>query len=258
MTQLASPTQPDNNDRSSFDAWRESRSGARAARGFHYQHLVSTLILVRQWAGLAPVGNIVPEGFEDCVIESQDHITWIQAKSRNHGTFREAEVRRILTAVATKTARFSGPPDIRTAVVLEQLATGFPPKAVDHLFEEGSEKVLLCSSPTAETLGLLSKQLNIAPVIAEGLLSELYKLVADVSAANAAASFDNRTCISTTDVELRILKRLEAEDPSAIDEAITTGCIAPVDFATPRRRTGLLPRREGEAGAPRCRSGSGP
>ena len=39
--------------------------GAWTGRGFHYQHLLSTLILVRQWAGLAPPGHLVPEEFED-------------------------------------------------------------------------------------------------------------------------------------------------------------------------------------------------
>ena len=79
-----------------LDIWRDSRSGAWAGRGFHYQHMVSALILVRQWAGLAPPGYLVPEGFEDCVVESSDRRIWIQIKSRNDATFRDAEVRKIL------------------------------------------------------------------------------------------------------------------------------------------------------------------
>lgn len=31
-----------------------------AGRGLYYQHLVSALILVRQWAGLEPPGLVVP------------------------------------------------------------------------------------------------------------------------------------------------------------------------------------------------------
>ena len=60
--------------------------------------MVSALILVRQWAGLVPPGYLVPEGFEDCVVESSDRRIWIQIKSRNDATFREAEVRTILAA----------------------------------------------------------------------------------------------------------------------------------------------------------------
>ena len=58
---------PSNSGPDAIEAWKNSRSGAWAGRGFHYQHLVSTLILIRQWAGLAPSGSLVPEGFEDCV-----------------------------------------------------------------------------------------------------------------------------------------------------------------------------------------------
>ena len=59
----------DNIERTILDRWKETRSGAWAGRGFHYQYLFSTLILVRQWAGLAPIGYLVPEGLEDCVVE---------------------------------------------------------------------------------------------------------------------------------------------------------------------------------------------
>ena len=80
----------------SLEAWQKSRSGAWAGRGFHYQHLVSALILVRQWAGLEPPGCLVPEGLEDCVLEVSGRRIWIQIKSRKNGTFRDEEVRQIL------------------------------------------------------------------------------------------------------------------------------------------------------------------
>ena len=175
----------------------------------------------------------MPEGLEDCVIESRDHFTWIQAKSRSQGNFRQAEVRGILDVVAAKALRFSTLHDIRTAVVLEQPPTGVTAAAISQLFDGGSGKVLLCKSPAQDILDFLLSRLTVAPVIAEGIASDLYRLVADASAANAALSFDNRARISTTDVERRILDRLEAEDPSAIDEAIISGILGPVDFTTP-------------------------
>lgn len=69
------------------DSWKGSRAGAWASRGFHYQHLVTILILVRQWAGISPSGSVVPEGLEDCVVELAGRETWIQAKSRKTGVF---------------------------------------------------------------------------------------------------------------------------------------------------------------------------
>ena len=226
-------TESGSNDPSTLEAWRKSRSGAWAARGFHYQHLVSTLILLRQWAGLAPTGHLVPEGLEDCVIETHDQITWIQAKSRNQGKFRPAEVRGILDFVAAKAVQFSNLQLIRTAVILEQPPTGIAADDIDQLFDGGSGRVFLCSSPANDILDLLSSRLSVANVIAEGIASDLYRLVADASGANAVLSFDKRARISTTDIEHRIRDRLEAEDPSAIDEAIFSGILAPVDFATP-------------------------
>ena len=77
--------------------------------------MVSAFILVRQWAGLAPPGYLVPEGFEDCVFESSDRLVWIQIKSRNDATFRDAEVRRILADVDDKVARCKNGTDIRSA-----------------------------------------------------------------------------------------------------------------------------------------------
>ena len=111
---------PDNLERSSSETWRVSRSGAWASRGFDFQHLISTLILVRQWAGLAPSGYLVPEGVEDCVIESSGCATYIQEKSRKAKTFGSAEVRNLLDAVEAKATGASSGPNVRTAVVLEQ------------------------------------------------------------------------------------------------------------------------------------------
>ena len=86
-------------------AWKQSRSGAWAARGFHYQHLLSTLILLRQWAGFAPIpASLVPEGLEDCVLELTGRDIWLQIKSRRDGTFSDTEVQKILAVAEDKAA----------------------------------------------------------------------------------------------------------------------------------------------------------
>ena len=76
-------------------------------------------------------------------------------------------------------------------------------------------------------------ELSVANIIAEGIVSDLYKLIADVSQENASLAFDERRRISTSEVERRIFERLEAEDPSAIDGALLSGALQPVDFITP-------------------------
>ena len=216
-----------------LDIWSKSRSGAWAGRGFHYQHMVSVLILVRQWAGLAPPGYLVPEGFEDCVVESSDLRIWIQIKSRNGPTFRDAEVRTILAAVDGKVAKFRNGTDIRTAVILEKPRTTRVETDISRLFDDEGRRIFVCGTPGDDIVRLLSTELEIAEVIAEGLASDLYRLVADAAAANASLPFDKRRKIPTTEVERRIFERLEAEDPSAIDDALLSAALEPVDFTSP-------------------------
>ena len=218
---------------SELDAWRESRSGAWASRGFHYQHMVSALILVRQWAGLAPPGYLVPEGFEDCVVESSDRRIWIQIKSRNDIAFRDAEVREVLAAVDEKVTKFQNGKDIRSAVILEKPRTNSVETDISRLFDDEDRRIFVCRTPGDEIVSLLSTELETAKVIAEGLASDLYKLVADAAAENASLPFDKRRRISTTEIYRRIFERLEAEDSSAIDDALLTGALEPVDFTTP-------------------------
>ena len=69
-------------------------------------------------------------------------------------------------------------------------------------------------------------------MIAHGLASDLLGLVAGASADNASLPLDKRRRISATEVERRIFERLEAEDPSAIDHALVSGALEPVDFTT--------------------------
>ena len=222
----------DDSEHRTIEAWTSSRSGAWAGRGFHYQYLVSTLILVRQWAGLEPPGFLVPEGLEDCVVELAGHDIWIQIKSRKSGTFSDTEIQQILADVDGKVAVVNSRTETRTSVVLEQPCRGISETGIDNLFEGAPRKVLICKAPDAESVHLLLTRLDTAEVIAEGIASDLYKLVADTSQENASLPFEKRRRISTTEVERRIFERLEAEDPSVIDSAFASGVLEPVDFIT--------------------------
>ena len=216
-----------------LEIWKDSRSGAWAGRGFYYQHLVSTLLLVRQWAGLAPAGYLVPEGLEDCVLEARDHCVWIQIKSRKNGAFRAAEVQGILTAVDRKAARLKDRTGTRAVVILEQPRLEKVEADMDRLFDDETTDVVLCRAPREEIARLLSARLNTAEVIVDSLVSDLYELVVAASAENASLPFEKRRRISSTDVERRIFERLQAADPSAIDHALVSGALEPVDFNTP-------------------------
>ena len=216
-----------------LDTWRRSRSGAWAARGFHYQHLVATLLLVRQWAGLAPLGYLVPEGFDDCVLELADHCVRVQIKSRKDTTFRNSEVLRFLDAADATSAKLPSGPANRSTVVLEQPRTNRVEADIAQMFDDEAGQVFICQTPGEDIVRLLLTELAITQVIADGLASDLYTLVAGASEQNASLPFENRRRISTTEVERRIFERLEAEDPSAIDEALLSGSLEPVDFTNP-------------------------
>jgi hypothetical protein len=214
------------------EQWKRSRSGAWAGRGFHYQHLISTLLLIRQWAGHAPSGYLVPEGLDDCVIELADSDIWLQIKSRKDGAFKDSEVQTILANTTAKAAVLHGVKDNHVAVVLEQPRTDRSEVGIDQIFSSQKPSVLVCSNPREEGIKLLSAQLDTAEVIAGGILSDLYALISEASQKNASLPFEERRRISTTEIERRIFERLEAEDSSAIDRAMASGALEPVDFAS--------------------------
>ena len=210
----------------SAEMWKKSRGGAWAARGFDYQHMVSTLILVQQWAGLTPSGYLVPEGFEDCVIESPDCNTWIQIKSRKEDTFSNSEIQGFLNAIEIKAASIKNGEGFRIALILEKPCSAISEVGMDRLFKDDSQTVFVCNDPYPEIVTLISKQLDVAEVIAEGLANNLYRLVADTSGENASATFDARVRISKTEVERQISEYLECSDSSAINEALSKGAPA--------------------------------
>jgi len=218
---------------STIKHWKKSRSGAWAGRGFHYQHLVSTLILIRQWTGLAPSGFLVPEGLDDCVIELPNRDIWLQIKSRKDNAFHDTEVQRFSTTIRTKASTAKVVNEIHTAVVLEHSVTNSCEIGIDQIFENKSHSIVVCAKPGEEAVKLLAAHLNTAEVIVDGIVSDIYRLVADASQENASLPFDNRRRISTTEIEHRIYKRLEAEDPSTINLALMSGSLEPIDFFSP-------------------------
>ena len=195
--------------------------------------MISTLILVRQWAGVAPSGHLVPEGFDDCVIELADSAFWIQAKSRHEGMFRKKEVDGFLDAAVKKAARLPDAAETRTAIVLERPASDISSDPIGRLFDDDSGNVFVCATPGDEIFGLLFSKLDTAPVTVEGIANDLYRLVARTSAENASKAFHERRRISPAEVDRRIIDRLDAEDPSSIHEALSAGLLAPVEFITP-------------------------
>lgn len=190
------------------------------------------VVLVRQWAGLAPSGFLVPEGLDDCVVELADRDIRLQIKSRKHVAFNNTEVQKFLSTIRANAEAIKGDKENRSGVILEHHRTGRVEADSDRMFSEEWPSVFVCANPGEEAVKLISKQVDTAEVIADGVVNDLYRLVAEASQENASLPFERRRRISTTEVERRILERLEAEDPSAIHRAMASGALEPVDFTS--------------------------
>lgn len=174
----------------------------------------------------------MPEGLDDCVVELADRDIWLQIKSRKDGAFNDTEVETILTATRAKAAAVNGGKEKHAAVVLERSRTGRSEAGIDQIFADENSSVFSCAEPGEEGDKLLSTELDTPEVIASGILSDIYRLVAEASQENASLRFEERRRISTTEIERRIFERLEAEDPSAINHAMASGVLEPVDFGS--------------------------
>lgn len=99
--------------------------------------------------------------------------------------------------IKAKAASIGQRKNIRTVVVLEQPRIDFAERLVEHLFEPDRPEVVLCNGPEKTIVEILTSKLQTAAVIAEGVFSDLYRLVAEASQANASLPFEQRRRICT-------------------------------------------------------------
>ncbi|WP_028879649.1 ATP-binding protein [Terasakiella pusilla] len=215
------------------ESWKKSRHGAWAGRGFHYQHLVIVVLLLRQWAGKAECGFVIPEGLEDCVVEYSEKEVWIQVKSRKEGEFRAQEIKGIHQGMREKSSSLNMAKQFVHLIVAEKSCSDCSEQSFDNLHEAPADSLIVCSSPVKEALEIIISTLNIDDVIADKIISDIYRYVAEISERNASLSYDLRGRISVSDIENRIVNLLEASDPSVIEEALKRHFIKPIDFKTP-------------------------
>lgn len=216
-----------------LEQWRDSRTGAWAGRGFHFQHLFVVYLLVRQWSGIDPAGAVTPEGLEDCVIELPEREIWIQLKSRKSGSFSEGELEGIFQSLEAKASSLDDGKLRELRIVHEQSGDQGEIKPVETLYDSSARASIGIRSLSEAIIELLARQLKVASIIAEGIAHEIYVLVAETSEQNADVAFPDRRRLSVNDIERRIFDRLTAEDPTAIQAALASGSLKPIDFVTP-------------------------
>jgi len=213
--------------------WKQSRRGAWAGRGFHYQHLVVVTLLLHQWAGKSKCGLVVPEGLEDCVVEYPEKEVWIQVKSRKEGEFRVNEIKDIRQSMREKASSLNLGRQFEHLIVVEKNCFDCFVLSFNDLHKLQDGSLVVCTAPVEDALEILISTLNVADVIADKIVSDLYRYVAETSERNASLNYASRERISVSDIENRICTLLEAVDPSAIEEALKKHFIKPIDFKTP-------------------------
>ena len=58
------------------EEWKGSRAGARASRGFHFQHLVGAWLASRLASGDLPIESLTPEGLDDLQLDAVNLFRW--------------------------------------------------------------------------------------------------------------------------------------------------------------------------------------
>lgn len=109
--------------------WAESRSGAVAGRGYHYQDLVGAWVALHILTGDIEAGRVLAEGLDDLTCESSAP-QQVQVKSRQErvGDFRTAEVARfVVQAWQRRLLRIAEDADESAVVVVERAVNGYAP-----------------------------------------------------------------------------------------------------------------------------------
>lgn len=211
------------------ELWKNTRAGAWAGRGFHYQHLVITNLLVRQWAGMCSPAYVVPEGVEDCVLESKEELLWLQIKSKKSGEIGKKQLHKYLQSVLQKATQLQSSLHVRSILITESKEKSLESNSFD-CFGSSKSEFFHCEDPLLDSQNILLSQLNIAETVIEGIVSEVYTNVANSSSENAYLAYEERRRLCIEDVEKVVLKTLEYSDFEQLDYALKKKLLEPVDF----------------------------
>ena len=242
------------------ELWKRSRSGASAGRGFRFQDAAAAAAAVLCWAGRIQGNAVVPEGFDDFVIESGDGELYVQTKSkasedREFSTadiagvlakpprsFFEAEPGKAIRAVLID-RRFGGQSfedwDCRIAGD-PALAARFQPSIAANLVDAAKvDQVLSYStfitwiSPGDLAASAIAERKNVPLAAARSCVHSLIALMGNRAGINASTTFEKRARVTVGEVDKEIDSVLSLIDWNAIEPAFRSGVAEHVDFGTP-------------------------
>ena len=246
--------------------WVESRSGAQAGRGFHYQDVVGAWLCGRVMSGDLAVERIVPEGWEDLSCEGRSN--WhVQVKSRQAriGDFPLGDVARYLLKMAAQHdkrtraglagqmvlvlespvagERFSAwgrtlaelprTHPLRAAVLAAGRQRKISQRKVNELCALASVYVLPWREAAEQTGQAVADRHGLLPLAAEPVVLALRDAVAGHADANAAPDLSSRAGLDRTDIERIAARAAALVDRASLQEALSVGLCEPVDFDDP-------------------------
>ena len=246
-------------------AWRASRSGARASRGFHFQEVVGAWLAARIAAGTLVADRLTPEGFDDLQLEGDEPVQFeVKSRQERRGSFliREA-ARHIATAYSKHVERFGT--SRRLVIVLERGIAGWDKPAKDPVTEMPLPQLMeefgdfgSVITEEANSLGLSSTDIEVLLPNAtllicswESLIEEterqlgfvvdlpttalavvrrdLWSMVAEAVDTNAEVEIKERASLTRTELLRRINHVAELVDLQAIEHALTEGICSLID-----------------------------
>lgn len=247
------------------EAYSTSRAGARASRGFGYQHAVGAWVCSKVAAGELGATDVIPEGLEDIQIAGESPV-YIQAKSRqaSRGEFPISDVLRFLgKMIDTRASQPRDGSSERLVLVLERGVEGahsiqweqsLADLPADNPIRVGAEALLNSSggsqataltllSRTAvvvvpwgqldrETRDALSRASGLPLGVVDPLMHTLREEVSRVTSENASGRLADRKELSRQLIQRVLTETAQLIDINALTTALATGRCVPVDFET--------------------------
>lgn len=240
--------------------WANSRSGARAGRGFRYQDAVGAWLATQIWAGTLDAKALVPEGLDDLTMHGGAVEIRVQAKARHdpRGCFTTAELAKTLiksAATIEPDALRSG--SCRIVLILERRPealslTGWEGNLsgeanralLSHHLEEfissttislqeflAAATIVSIDDPLDRSVAILCERRDAVDAVGRHIAHCLRFLVGDRADENFRAPADRPGVVAAADVESVVQSVFSLVDRTALFPAIAAGLCEPVAFA---------------------------
>lgn len=225
-----------------------SRAGSHAGRGFRYQDVVAAYLAVIGFAGDPEYGMVIPEGRDDLELRGQGARVLSQVKSRrNHmGPFSPRAVGGFVKTMWESKYR---QPDDRFLLILESSVgvrsnsetcleelAAYPSVVSElkgHKADVAKTKVLVLPNPRVGAVAEISARLGCTLLEAEVYFADLVGVVGQLADDNGMREPGAYQGVGVSDVEQRFDALRPLMTSAVVEEALTTGLCAAVDFLTP-------------------------